>query len=145
MPHRPLGAAVLAREAPFANPNLETGALRFASGARADCKLAPPEEPADLGAPGSPLQRREGVEPSGWVSRGRNERGQSRRSLQLARPAAVPAGSLQGLYFASSALERRASSVVVSDLGKHFRAASRLVLFCSCEGAGFSCFSKHLL
>ena len=85
------------------------------------CSRGPPEVAANLGAPGSPLQRREGVEPSGRVSRGRNERGQSRRSLQLARPTAAPARSLHGLFqvvpWSAEPLKQRVSQSRESILG----------------------------
>lgn len=90
--------AAPARELPLTQPKLRDRWISLLRRRKKGCSRAPPEVAANLGAPGSPLQRREGVEPSGRVSRGRHERGQSRRSLQLARPTAAPARSLHGLF-----------------------------------------------
>lgn len=72
-PRRPLGAAALGCEATVSDQTFATAELRFARGVSGGSRRARPEAAAGAGAPGSPLQRREGVEPSGRVSRGRNE------------------------------------------------------------------------
>lgn len=123
-------------------PNFATGELRFARGARGGCRWPRPAAAAGAGAPGSPLQRREGVEPSGRVSRGRNE------GAVPAQPPAGTPGYARRIFAAlipGPALKHMPPRQSVSAPGEHFRATSGLVLFSCCKGAGFCRLPKHLL
>lgn len=124
---RPVGAAAQGREASAPDPHFATGELRFAGGARGGCRWARPGAATSRGVPGSPLQQREGVEPSGRISRGRNERGQSRGSLQLARWARLCARDVCRVFIAGVCCGRWVSPGLLQNLSGFVVSKGRFV------------------